>query len=149
LERTRVGFVVESWHAYRYLDGEPCTCADAPLIAATLKRLHDHGWVHRDPHVKNFLKHGGEAGVIDCAKARPWRLGYAQRYDVVLLNKCCPGARSFYPGFSASDPVYRLAQWHNNRIVQWRRVKRAVRRRFGAVREHDAAPPAAGAGDRR
>jgi heptose II phosphotransferase len=131
LERRCFGFVVESWHAYRYLDGEACTCADAPLIAVTLGRLHDRGWVHRDPHVKNFLKRGGEAGIIDCVRARPWRFGYARRYDVVLLNKCCPGARAFYPGFSDSDPLHVLAQWHNDRVVQWRRVKRVVRGWFG------------------
>ncbi len=116
-----------SWHAYRYLDGDACTCADAALIARTLKHLHDRGWVHRDPHVRNFLKHGGEAGIIDCAKARPWRSGYARRYDLVLLNKCCPGARAFYPGFSTSDSLYVLAQWHNNWIVRWRRIKRRAR----------------------
>ena len=127
LEQTRCGFVVASWHAYRYLDGDACTCGDAALIARTLKQLHDCGWVHRDPHVRNFLKHGGEAGIIDCAKARPWRSGYARRYDLVLLNKCCPGARAFYPGFSTSDPLYVLAQRHNNWIVLWRRIKRRVR----------------------
>ena len=127
LDESRLGFIVASWHVYRHLEGEACTCADAPLIARTLKRLHDAGWVHRDPHVRNFLKLGGEAGIIDCAKARPWRSGYARRYDVVLLNKCCPGAREFYPGLVASDPVYILAQRHNDWMVRWRRIKRAVR----------------------
>ena len=86
LDRRRFGFVVESWHAYRRLDGDACTCADAALIARTLRRLHDAGWVHRDPHVKNFLTLDGEIGMIDCVRARPWRFGYARRYDVVQLN---------------------------------------------------------------
>lgn len=127
LEQTHRGFVVASWHAYRYLDGQACTCADAALIARALKHLHEHGWVHRDPHVRNFLKDGDRASIIDCAKARPWRSGYARRYDLVLLNKCCPGARVLYPGFSASDWLYRLAQLHNSWIVRWRRVKQRVR----------------------
>lgn len=134
LDERRCGFVVASWHAYRYLEGEACTCADAPLAARALRRLHDAGWVHRDPHVRNFLKHGGEAGVIDCSKARPWRFAYARRYDLVLLDKCCPGARVHYPGFSGSDPLYRLARRHNAWIVSWRRVKRTVRGWFGVHR---------------
>jgi tRNA A-37 threonylcarbamoyl transferase component Bud32 len=136
LDESRFGFVIASWHVYRYLEGQACTCEDAPLIARTLKRMHDAGWVHRDPHVRNFLTHDGEAGIIDCARARPWRSGYARRYDVVLLSTCCAGAREFYPGFSASDPLYALAQWHNRWIVRWRRIKRMVRGWFGAHR-HD------------
>lgn len=143
LEETRRGFVVASWHAYRYLEGEPCTCADAPLVARTLEGLHDAGWVHRDPHVRNFLKHGGEAGIIDCARARPWRFGYARRYDLVLLDKCCPGARVHYPGFSGADLLYRLAQRHNGWIVLWRRVKRTVRGWFGVHRDEETKGTAA------
>jgi tRNA A-37 threonylcarbamoyl transferase component Bud32 len=141
LERTRWGFVVASWHAYRYLDGQECTCADAALIARALKQLHEHGWVHRDPHVRNFLRNGDRASIIDCAKARPWRSTYARRYDLVLLNKCCPGARVSYPGFSPSDPLYHLAQLHNNWIVRWRGVKRAVRGWFGVRRDVRAVAP--------
>lgn len=127
LDETRCGFVVASWHGYRFLEGEACTCADAPLVARTLARLHEAGWVHRDPHVRNFLTHGGEAGIIDCAKARPWRFAYARRYDLVLLDKCCPGARVHYPGYSAPDPLFSLARIHNQWIVTWRRIKRCVR----------------------
>ncbi len=150
LEETRCGFVVASWHAYRHLEGEACTCADAPLVARTLKGLHDAGWVHRDPHVRNFLKHAGEAGIIDCARARPWRFGYARRYDLVLLDKCCPGACVHYPGWSESDALYRLAERHNGWIVLWRRVKRTVRGWFGVRRQDEPddadAVPGGGAG---
>jgi len=149
LERTRWGFVVVSWHAYRHLHGQACTCADAALIALSLARLHERGWVHRDPHVRNFLKDDNRVSIIDCARARPWRCSYAQRYDVVLLNKCCPGSREFYPGFSASDPLYVLAQWQNNWIVLWRRVKRAVRGWFRVRRDESAAAPFDGTGERR
>ncbi|MFO7691674.1 MAG: lipopolysaccharide kinase InaA family protein [Vicinamibacterales bacterium] len=131
LERARGGFIVASWHAYRYLEGEPCSCADAALVAQTLHELHQRGWVHRDPHARNFLKEGGRARVIDCVRARPWRFGYARRYDVVLLDKCCPGARTQYPGFSASDPLYILAERHNMVIVRWRRLKRVLRNWLG------------------
>jgi hypothetical protein len=134
LEQVRWRFVVASWHAYRHLAGQPCTCADAALVARTLADLHAHGWVHRDPHVRNFLRDGDAARIIDCAKARPWRFAYGRRYDVVLLDKCCPGARMLYPGWSESDPLGRLARWHNRWVVRWRRMKRAVRGALGIDR---------------
>lgn len=140
LERRRAGFVVESWHACEYLDGMACTCADAPRVAVALRALHDRGWVHRDPHVKNFLRAGDTIRVIDWSKAQPWRSTYARRYDLVLLNKCCPGAAAFYPEFDEADVPYRLARRHNAWIVGWRRVKRLVRARLG-IRRGTPSPP--------
>lgn len=131
IERRRGGFVVESWHASEYVDGVTCTCSDAPRVAGALRRLHDCGWVHRDPHVKNFVRDGDSIRIIDWVKAQPWHSTYARRYDLVLLDKCCPGAAMFYPGFDPADPLYRLARRHNAWIVGWRRVKRTLRRLSG------------------
>lgn len=126
LEHQRFGRVVASWGVYGYLEGEVCTCADVPRIAALLQRLHHCGWVHRDPHVQNFLQHGERLFLIDCARARPWPWRYAQMMDVVLLNNCCPGSLGVY-GVSASAPLYRFAKMHNNLLKWWRRLKRRFR----------------------
>lgn len=131
LERRRAGFVVESWHAGEFVDGVTCTCGDAPAVAAALRELHDRGWVHRDPHVKNFLRDGDAIRILDWTKAKPWSFAYARHYDLVLLNKCCPGADTCYPGFDPADRLYRLARLHNAWIVRWRRVKRVIRRGLG------------------
>jgi tRNA A-37 threonylcarbamoyl transferase component Bud32 len=127
LEKRVCGFVVASWCMYRYLEGQVCDCGQAHLVAEMLKQMHQQGWVHRDPHVENFLHNGAQIGIIDCAKARPWRSQYARMYDVVLLNNCCPGSARAY-GVSARDPWYRLAALHNRQIKLWRRVKRIIRR---------------------
>lgn len=127
LEKIHWGCVTASWYVYRYVEGRSCTCAEAPRIADLLKTLHQHGWVHRDPHVKNFLLHDDQIWMIDCAKARPWSSRYARMYDVVLLNNCCPGSLPYY-GVAASDRVYRLAKTQNNLIKRWRRIKRFLRR---------------------
>lgn len=131
LERRRAGFVVESWHAYEFVEGVTCTCRDAPAVATALGDLHGRGWVHRDPHARNFLRNGDTVTILDWTKARPWRFAYARHYDLVLLNKCCPGAEACYPGFDATDRLYRLARLHNAWIVRWRRVKHTIRRGLG------------------
>lgn len=136
LEKKRWGCVVASWCVYRYVDGRPCTCVDVPRIADLLRALHQCGWVHRDPHVKNFLLHGETVWLIDCAKARPWRWRYAQMYDVVLLNNCCPGSLQPY-GVLASDMVYRLAKAQNNAIKFWRKIKRTLRGHQAYTRPSD------------
>ncbi len=126
LEKIRFACVVVSWSLYSYVEGEACTCADAPQIAALLKRIHQEGWVHRDPHVQNFLKHESQFSIIDCARARPWRSRYAQMDDLVLLNNCCPGIVPHY-GISASSLLYRLAKAQNNLLQCWRQIKRIIR----------------------
>jgi tRNA A-37 threonylcarbamoyl transferase component Bud32 len=126
LEQKKYGFVVASWSLYRYLEGYPCSCAQSHLVAETLRDIHQKGWVHRDPHVKNFLFNGEHICIIDCARARPWRSRYAQIYDVVLLDKCCPGSRKYY-GISESDWLYRIAKFHNRVIILWRKIKRRIR----------------------
>ena len=128
LEKFRFGMTVASWGVYRYVEGVTCACEQADRIAAILKQMHAAGWVHRDPHVWNFLIHEGKISILDCAQARPNRSRYAQMQDVVLLNKCCPGSFAFY-GVADSDPVYRLAQAHTRLFVFWRSVKRCLRNR--------------------
>ena len=126
LEKFRFGMTVASCGVYRYVEGATCAREQAAQIAATLKQMHAAGWVHRDPHVWNFLIHQGKISILDCAQARPSRSRYAQMYDVALLNKCCPGSFAFY-GVAESDQVYRLAQAQNRLLVVWRSVKRRMR----------------------
>ena len=128
LERRRFGMIVASWACYEYAEGVTCACEDVGEITAILRRLHAAGWVHRDPHVQNFLRHDGEIHILDCARARPWRSRYARMYDVVLLDNCCPGSALLY-GVSERDPIFRLAKTQNNLIKDWRRIKRRLRHR--------------------
>jgi len=129
LERQRFGMTVASWACYQYVDGTTCTCEDAEEIARMLRRIHSAGWVHRDPHVQNFLRQNGEIRILDCARARPWRSRYAQMYDVVLLDNCCPNSVPRY-GISERDLFFRLAKAQNNLLKSWRRFKRRLRYRL-------------------
>ncbi len=129
LEQVRCGFVVASWSMYRYLEGEPCTCAESHRAAQALRAIHQQGWVHRDVHIQNFLQQGEDIYMIDCSKARPWNSEYARMYDVVRLNNCCPGSLKEY-GISETYWVYRLAKCHNTCIKGWRTLKRTIRAFF-------------------
>ncbi len=126
LEKKRFGMTIASWSVYHYMEGETCSFEHSGQIAHTLKMLHEKGWVHRDPHVWNFLLHQGRIKILDCDKARPWSSTYAQMYDVVLLDKCSPGSAKQY-GVPEGYWVYRLARFHNRMIQLWRKIKRTVR----------------------
>ncbi|PID58214.1 hypothetical protein CSB45_03870 [candidate division KSB3 bacterium] len=126
LEKKRWGMTLVSWGVYRYLEGETCRFEHSAQIAETLQSLHAKGWIHRDPHVWNFLFHQGQIRILDCERARPWTSTYAQMYDVVLLDKCSPGSAAFY-GVSTDNRVYRLAKFQNTQLQRWRRAKRVIR----------------------
>ena len=126
LEKKRWGFTVASWGIYRYLEGETCSFSHSDRIARTLRKMHEKGWVHRDPHVWNFLVYHDEIRILDCARARPWRSKYARMYDVVLLDKCSPGSARQY-GISETYWVYRLTKFQNKIVQLWRCVKKKLR----------------------
>ena len=54
---------------FRYLaDAEPLAPGDADgalMAVRLLARLHEHGLVHRDPHLGNFIHSGGKLWVVD------------------------------------------------------------------------------------
>jgi heptose II phosphotransferase len=131
-DRRRGGLVVESWLVYRYIDGDVCGPTDAPRIAGLLRQMHDAGWVHRDPHVKNFLKTSAGLAMVDVGAARPRRSAFARAFDVVLLDKCCPGSASAYPGFDPRSRWHRLARAYGATLVGWRRLKARLRARLVA-----------------
>lgn len=126
MEKKRYGFVVASWSIYRYVEGRSCTRAQVHLVAETLKKIHQQGWVHRDPDVNNFLWNGEDIYIIDCARARPWGSRYHKMYDVVLLNKCCPGSLKDY-GISRTYWLYRIAKFNNTLVILWRKIKYQIR----------------------
>lgn len=126
-DRRQRGLVVESWLVYRLVAGEACDCTDAPAVAALLRQMHDAGWVHRDPHVGNFLRTPAGLSMIDVGTARARRSAFARAFDVVLLDKCCPGSAELYPGYDRRAPWSRLARLWSRTLVGWRRIKARVR----------------------
>lgn len=123
--------VLESWVAYRHVEGEACACVDAPAIAELLVRLHAVGWVHRDPHVRNFLRTRDGLVMVDCVSARRRRGGFARAYDFVLLEKCCPSFRAAGVVSPATGSWLRLARLGCRTMVAWRRLKFRIRGSWG------------------
>lgn len=128
LERRAGGLVVESWFWYEYAEGRPVEEADWPRVVELLVSLHDAGWIHRDPHLANWLK--GERGI--CAlDANPRRLTRGPRgrrdaaYDFVQLRNCEPRLLPLLPGVGGRD--WRRAEARYARELAWRWLKRKLR----------------------
>ncbi len=132
----RGGFVVASWLAYRLVEGTPGTCEDAPAVARVLARMHALGWVHRDPHVRNFLRSDDRLVLLDVVSVRRRHSSWARAYDYALLEKCCPRWRADAAGVPVAASWLRLARVGCRAMVAWRALKRRVR----SAGRHDAPP---------
>jgi tRNA A-37 threonylcarbamoyl transferase component Bud32 len=121
------GLVVASHLVYAFVEGEPCTCADAPAIALVLRAMHARGWVHGDPHARNFLHARDGVVLLDCVSARRRATRFARAYDFVLLRKCCPGWRPSAEAGLEEDAWFRLAALGSRTMVAWRWLKARLR----------------------
>jgi len=130
MQRVEQGMVVESWLVYPYLDGRPATVADAPELVAYVKRMHEAGWIHRDPHPGNFIITDSGLATLDPIKARRNGNRYLKAYDVVLMANDYPEAIQLY-GRERLGPWLPLARSGHSIVRYYRKTKRGIRRIMG------------------
>ncbi|MFQ5514636.1 MAG: lipopolysaccharide kinase InaA family protein [Myxococcota bacterium] len=75
----------DDWVATRWVDGRPARREDLPALLEVVERMHEHGMLHRDLHLGNFLVHGEGIALLDVQRAiflphlphwlRRWELG--------------------------------------------------------------------------
>lgn len=137
-EKRRAGMVVDSFFAYRYVDGRLARPGDERVLCDVLDRLHHKGFVRRDCKPSNFVivEGSGEACFIDFRLTRPrgWR---AFRIDMercqFLMNM--PTAWPWMKPERTRHWRFRLArrcQLAAYKVNKWRRAwSRRFRRRAG------------------
>ncbi|MEZ4654634.1 MAG: glycosyltransferase [Candidatus Eisenbacteria bacterium] len=133
IERRERGRVVDSWFFYEYVEGRPCARAEYPQLVAALRRLHDAGWIHGDPHFENFLWDGRHVRLLDCRPRRSRWGAMARAYDRVLLRNSRPELAPLLD-LDGSLPV-RLAVAYDRWIHHWRGWKKRVRNWIGRPRD--------------
>lgn len=126
LQKRKLGMIVESWLIYPYLEGTKVGLDSAAEIVRLVRRMHEAGWIHRDPHPDNFLMTPDGLATIDPIKARKSSRKYLQAYDVILLQNDLPDAIKLYNQPSLSRYYTRARRGHNF-IKLYRDSKRKLR----------------------
>ncbi len=132
LERRRAGVVVDSWLIYEYQPGNAVAVDDYPHIVGFINGLHEQGWLHKDPHIDNFLTHDGQVFAIDIELV-PNRYGaagaaYNWRRLTTRSGKTVPIAEYF--SFNLDGWAYRAADsWYRLRF-RYRESRNSVRSLF-------------------
>lgn len=122
-EKSMMGMTIDSFLIYEYLEGRPCTEADAKPIAEAVLQLHGRGYTRRDIHLGNFLiTHNGQLGMIDFRISRPKLLRQLHLdLELIQMLNSTPSTRNHIPDERLNSPLFRAATaWH---VVQTRARK--------------------------
>ena len=85
LQKKQCGMVIDSYLLYYFREGQVSNKKHLPKIVTLLKKIHQHGYQHTDPHFDNFLTdENGELFLIDC-KGKSRKGTFSDNYDFFLL----------------------------------------------------------------
>lgn len=134
LERRRFGMVIDSKIIYRFREGREISVTEYPEMVSIMNTLHSHGYLHDDPHTKNFLQQNGEVFVIDC-KPRFNFFGKAGiAHNFITLARRSSHSQQIYDLAGSSPSNSGLYKFINSLIdmEQYRRsIKNSIKVRLG------------------
>lgn len=133
MQKRKFGLVIESLLIYPYLEGIPATPANSETIVGFVRKLHDAGWIHRDPHPGNFLLTPSGTATIDVLRLKRTNSRYLKAYDVMLMEHDMPDAPDLY-GRSNLGVHFCMAKLGHNIVRFYRSSKHAIRRSVGLGR---------------
>ncbi len=83
-QKRRFGMVVESFYAYKFVEGSEATDDNLPEVLKSLQTLHITGYTRSDPKLTNFLMKDGQVYFIDFRLKRP--AVFKKLY--IMINLC-------------------------------------------------------------
>lgn len=127
VEKKRMGMVIDSWYLCSYVEGNNCNKHDYPAVVATLNKIHESGYLHGDPQIRNFLKSKIGIQVIDVKISKQWNL-FQRQLELVYLNN---SAFEIGKHINKSIFSYKIAELIVNGIQQgFRTFKKRLRQIF-------------------
>lgn len=131
-EKRKFGMVVDSWLLYEYLDGK--TCLDQPNtyphVVDTLKKIHECGFSHGDPQIRNFVVKANDIYVIDTNPKKLGLTGFDKAYEWVYLRKSAPGIEKYF-GQIQHTFWYKYSIWYDQFDRKLAALRRSLKRLFG------------------
>ena len=136
-EKKVSGMTTQSRLLYYYREGSQVTEKHYPKVVSILDTIHSHGYVHRDPHIDNFLHFEDQVFLIDTVlvKNRMGALGRA--YDWRILNH----RRGLEIGIENYIPIhkqsfaYKIACAYFSYRRTLRQWKRDIRKKLGLFKQ--------------
>ena len=129
LENRKFGMVVDSRIIYHYREGTEISVKHFPLMVSIMNALHSNGYLHDDPHTKNFLQKNDEVFVIDC-KPRNNIFGQAGiAHNFITLARRSGDPQEVYKLIGASPSTNTLYQIINT-LINSQQFRRSIKNRI-------------------
>ncbi len=127
-QRRSRGMVVDSWLLYRFVEGKKAGSGDAGPITRELLRLHEMGYLRRDPHAKNYLVADGGIVFVDSRLTRPRVLNHLRtRLELAKYLRTTPEGWEHLPERVKEEFSLRVAKHLARLITRARRVRRGLK----------------------
>ena len=127
-EKRTSGMVTDSWLLYEYIDGKACLGNEEyyPLVVSKLALIHEKGYLHGDPQIRNFIYKQGTIYVIDSNPKPIGKFGFSRAYEYAYLRKSAPGIEQYF-GEINDWWLYKLAfrydLWERKFVRTRRKIK--------------------------
>jgi heptose II phosphotransferase len=134
-QKRRWGLVVDSFCCYRFHKGTAAGPQDAELVATELLNLHKKGYLRSDAKPANFLISEKGVTFIDFRLKKPRILPKLQKeMELAHLARIYPECLEFIPEDVLKSPSFALAAWFERKGIEFRRVRRGLRRIFKSTK---------------
>ncbi|MEQ8924190.1 MAG: lipopolysaccharide core heptose(II) kinase RfaY [Fulvivirga sp.] len=131
-EVRQAGMVVNSWLLYEYLEGH--SCLNQPRnyekVINTLNTIHQHGFIHGDPQIRNFIQKGSDVYVIDANPKKASATGFDYGYEWAYLRKSDAGIQPLLDE-KIRTKWYKFAIWYDKVDRKVARFRKKVKGLFG------------------
>ena len=134
LEKRKFGMVIDSKILYCYKVGSEITEQHYPKMLEIMNILHTNGYLHDDPHTKNFLQEQDNVFVIDCKPKKNCFFEIGITHNYISLARRCENSNKIYDLLGKNpdkNTGYRLVNGFINIQQARRALKNKLRKLLG------------------
>lgn len=130
-EKRTFGMVTDSWLVYEYLQGENCLGKKNlyPEVVKLLKKIHDNGYLHNDPQIRNFMANENGIFVIDSNPTKPTLGALSKTFEYNYLAKSAPGIVKYF-GSIKNSLLYKTTGRIDKIDRKWAGYRKKIKKAF-------------------
>ncbi len=129
LEKRKIGMVVDSKIIYQFKPGEPISVKHYSEVLKFMQLLHNNGYLHDDPHTKNFLQSENNVFAIDCKPRKNLFFNLGVAHNNITLARRSENPQAIYDllGIDINKKLeYRLI----NHVIELQQFRRSIKNRL-------------------
>ncbi|MFK4786161.1 lipopolysaccharide core heptose(II) kinase RfaY [Fusobacterium sp. MFO224] len=125
LERKKFGMTFFSFLISEYIDGKESSLDELELVVEMLTEIHNHGFLHGDSQLTNFIISNNKVFLIDSKFSKNIYGKFGSAYEFIYLEESCNKDLKNY--FNKNTFFYKGAKLLNTYLHWWGRFRKKIR----------------------